>query len=159
MRPQGAGSRCHGWTHTQEAFSADLAQARSAVEAADRRAAAAEKRALLEIEQERQARIKAGKQVESLRGQAAEADTRARQIALEQAEGIAKLQAKLDAAVAAEGALRQANEALALDARDLRDRLAASQQDVTRYRTEAQTVQALVERLAAPRARPKRTAA
>jgi uncharacterized membrane protein len=113
----------------------------------------------LEIEQERQARIKADKLVESLRGQAAEADARARQIALEQAEGTAKLHAKLDAAVAAEGALRQANEALALEVRDLRDRLAASLQDVTHYRTEAQTVQALVERLAAPRARSKKTAA
>lgn len=53
----------------QEAFSADLAKARQSVEAADARSAAAEKRALLEIDQERQLRAKADKLINTLRTQ------------------------------------------------------------------------------------------
>lgn len=49
----------------QDGFSADLAKARETVEAADRRASTAEKRALMEVEQERQARAKADKHADS----------------------------------------------------------------------------------------------
>lgn len=63
----------------QDAFSTDLAKAREAVDAADQSATAAEKRALLEIEQERQARAKAEKQVEALRTQFTQGDALERQ--------------------------------------------------------------------------------
>lgn len=143
----------------QEAFSADLAKAREAVEAADRRAAAAEKRALLEIEQERQARAKSDKLAESLRSQLAQSESRGRQAALQHAETIAKLQAQLDAAYVAQQALEQINQAVDQEVRTTREQLLASQQEATRYRAEAQTVQSVLERLAlaAPAASPKVT--
>lgn len=140
----------------QESFSADLAKAREAVDAADRRAAAADKRALLEIEQERQARTKADKQVETLRGQLAQAAARDRQVALEHAEAIARMQAKLDTALAAEIASKQAQQATEHDLRDVREQLQASQQEATQYRTQAHTMQALLDRVMVPAPAPSK---
>lgn len=134
----------------QEAFSTDLAKAREAVEAADQRAAAMDKRALMEIEQERQARAKADKQVEALRARLSAAEARDRQGALEQAEAIARLQARCDAAAATAGAQLRTNEALDQELRRTREELLASQQEATRYRAEAHTVQALLDRLSPP---------
>ena len=139
----------------QEGFSADLAKAREAVESADRRAAAADKRALMEIEQERQARGKADKQVEALRGQLAASEGRDRQAALERAEAIARLQSRLEAAMAAEKEVLQARQALEQELAGVREQLLASQQEATRYRAEAQTVQALLDRLATTASKPK----
>lgn len=136
----------------QEAFSGDLAKAREAVEAADQRAAAMDKRALMEIEQERQARAKADKQVEALRAVLSVAEARERQGALEQAEAIARLQAKCDAATAANAAQLRTNDALDQELRRAREDLLASQEAATRYRTEAHTVQALLDRLSSPAA-------
>ena len=133
----------------QEAFSADLAKAREAVEAGDRRAAAAEKRALLEIEQERQTRVKSDKQVEALRVQMSAVETRERQAAVAQAESIAKLEARCGAAVSTEQGLRQSAQSLEQELRSMREQLLAAQQDATRYRTQAETVQALLDRLGA----------
>jgi DNA repair exonuclease SbcCD ATPase subunit len=141
----------------QEGFSADLAKAREAVEAADHRAAASDKRALLEIEQERQARGKADKQVEVLRAQLAASEARDRQAALEHAEAVARLQARLEAAMAAEKELLQARQTLGHELSGVREQLLASQQEATRYRAEAQTVQGLVDRLAATASQPKGT--
>ena len=141
----------------QEGFSADLAKAREAVEAADRRAAAADKRALLEIEQERQARGKADKQAEALRGQLAASEARDRQAALEHAEAVARLQARLEAAMAAERGLLQARQALDQELGGTREQLLVSQQEATRYRAEAQTAQCLVDRLSAEASQPKGT--
>jgi chromosome segregation ATPase len=138
----------------QDGFSADLAKAREAVTAADQRAAAAEKRALLEIEQERQARAKADKQAETLRTQTSASEARERQAALEHAEALARLQAKCDAASSAEGDLRSANQALEQQLRVLREQLLLSQQDATRYQAEAQTVQAVLDRLTVSAAPP-----
>lgn len=134
----------------QEAFSADLAKAREAVDTADRRAAVAEKRALLEIEQERQARSKADKLAEALRAQVTQGEARERQAALEHAEGMARLQAQLDVAHAAHKALQQAAEAQDRELRTMRDQLLTSQQEATRYRTEARTVQSVLDRLTTP---------
>jgi prefoldin subunit 5 len=134
----------------QEGFSSDLAKAREAVDAADRRAAATEKRALLEIEQERQARAKAEKQVDALRAQVSQGDARERQATLEHAESIARLQSKCDTVSAAHRALQQANQALEQELRGTREQLQASQHEATHYRTEAQTVQAVLERLTTP---------
>lgn len=133
----------------QEAFSADLAKAREAVEAGDRRAAAAEKRALLEIEQERQARAKADKLVEALRTQVSAVEARERQAALAHAESAAKLEARCSAAASTELGLRQSAQLLEQELRTLREQLLANQQDVMRYRTQAETVQALLDRLGA----------
>lgn len=70
----------------QEAFSADLARARGDIETAQERAAAAERRALMEIEQERQARDRADKAAENLRDKLSEAEGRERKQSLEHAE-------------------------------------------------------------------------
>ena len=127
------------------------------MEAADRRAGAADKRALMEIEQERQARAKADKQVEALRGQLAASEARDRQAALEHAETIARLQARLEAVLAAEKEHLLAREALEQELGDVREQLLASQQEAARYRIEAQTVQGLVDRLAATAPQPRGT--
>ncbi len=141
----------------QEGFSADLAKAREAVEAADRRAAAADKRALIEIEQERQARAKADKQVETLRAQLAAIEARDRQAALEHAEATARLQSRLETSMTSEKELLQARQALEHELGGMREQLLTSQQEATRYRVEAQTVQGLVDRLAATAPQPKGT--
>jgi hypothetical protein len=134
----------------QEGFSADLAKAREAVDAAQERAAAAERRALLEIEQERQARSKADKTSEALRGQLAQAESRERQASLEHTEAFTRQQAQLQAAEAVHQAAQAQLKQLEEQVSSLQDRLATSQQQVTRYRTEAETVQGLLERLAPP---------
>lgn len=132
----------------QEAFSADLAKAREAVDAAQERAAAAERRALLEIDGERQARARSDKTAESLRDRLAEAEGRERQQALEHAEVSTRLQMEL---TAAKTALQQAQHGAADHQRDiasLRQQLAEVQQAAARHHAEAQTLQALVARLA-----------
>lgn len=140
----------------QESFSGDLAKAREAVDAADRRAAAADKRALLEIEQERQARAKADKQVEALRTQNSQREARERQAALEHAEAVARLQSKCDATSADHKSMQQANRTLEQELRGAREQLQTSQQEAAHYRTEAQTVQAVLERLTVSTRAPSR---
>lgn len=145
----------------QEGFSAELAKVRDAVAQADQRAAAAERRALLEVEQERQARAKADKQADALRAQVATLEAQERQKGLAHAEAEARLQAQVDAQSSAAQRQVAANESLQLQVAQLRDQLQASQQEATKYRAEAETVQALLSRLtpsAAPKApRQKRT--
>lgn len=138
----------------QDGFSADLAKARDAVEAADRRSSSAERRALLEIDQERQARAKAEKQAESARAQVAEAQARHLQVSLEHAETVGRLQAQCDAAVAAEDAQRRARDADAQALRDVRTQLLSSEQEAVRHQAEAQALKGLLERvtLQAPQA-------
>ncbi|WP_253278130.1 DNA-binding protein [Variovorax paradoxus] len=79
-------------------FSAELAKARAAVDVANGRSDAAERRALLEIDQERQARIKADKQLDALRGQLAQTEGRHRESMLAQADAVTRLQVRADAA-------------------------------------------------------------
>ena len=131
----------------QEGFSAELTKVRDAVTQADQRAAAAERRALMEVEHERQARAKADKQAEALRGQVAALEAQERQNGLAHAEATTRLQAKCE--TLASTAQRQAaeNETLQHQLSQLRDKLQASQQDATKYRTEAETVQALLQRV------------
>lgn len=140
----------------QEAFSADLASAREAVEAADRRAAASDKRALLEVEQERQARSKADKLVESVRAQLGQAEQRERHGALEQAEAVARLQSQLSAAADAQRTATDLNAQLRSEGESLRQQLTTSREEAARYRAEAETVRLLVERLA-PSSTPAQT--
>lgn len=131
----------------QEAFSTELAKVRDAVAQADQRAAAAERRALLEVEQERQARHKADKQAEALRGQVATLEAQDRQKGLAHAESTARLQAQVDTLQTAAQRQGADSEALQRQVAQLRDQLQASQHDATKYRAEAETVQALLQRL------------
>lgn len=120
---------------------------RDAVAQSDQRAAAAERRALLEVEQERQARSKAEKQTESLRGQMASLEAQERQKGLANAEAVARLQGQLEALQST--AQRQGidNESLQRQVEHLRNQLQASQQDAIKFRAEAEAVQALVKQL------------
>jgi chromosome segregation ATPase len=103
----------------------------------------------MEIEQERQSRSQADKQVEALRAQLAQGEARERAAALENADVITRLQAKCDAAQAAASATQQECAALKHEVSTAREQLQASQQEVTRYRAEAQSVQAVIDRLTA----------
>lgn len=133
--------------HQQEAFSADLAKAREDVKAAQGRAGAAERRALLEIEQERQARARAEKTAESLRDKLGQAESRERQQSLEHAEATTRAQMELNAKSAALQRALEAQEALTCDAEALRRQLGEVQQASARHEAEAQTLKRLVERL------------
>lgn len=136
----------------QEGFSADLAKAREAVESAQERAAAAERRALLDIEQERQARTKADKLVEALRGQLSQVESRERQALLEHTESFARQQAQLQATESSHQSAQAQRGQLEQQVRSLQEQLAASQQEAMRCRTEAETVQGLLARFGPPAA-------
>ncbi len=134
----------------QEAFSADLAKAREDVDAAQERAGAAERRALLEIEQERQARARADKTAEGLRDKLGQAEARERQQSLEHTEAATRAQMELNAKSAALQRALEAQEALANDAEALRRQLGEAQQASARHEAEALTLKILVERLTPP---------
>lgn len=131
----------------QEAFSADLAKAREAIEAAQERASAAERRALLEIEQERQARARADKTAEGLRDKLGQIEARERQQSLEHAEVATRAQMELNAKNVALQRALEVQEALEREADALRRQLGHVQQASARHEAEAQTLKTLVERL------------
>ena len=112
----------------QDGFAAELAKAREAVEAANERAAGAERRALKEIEQERQARARADMASEALREKLGEAEVRERQQALAHAEATTRLQIELNAARAALQDAQKAHGGLERQVAELRGLLAESQQ-------------------------------
>lgn len=143
----------------QERFSNELEKARTAVEAAHDRAAAAEKRALLEVEHERQARIKADRTTETLRGQLAQAEARERDSALRHTEAYTRLQANLSAAEAARESALAEGRALTQRLAELEQRLEAANQDSMRHRTEASMAKELIARMAPPeqKSSPKAT--
>lgn len=140
-----------------EGFSAELGKVRDAVSQADQRAASAERRALLEIEQERQARTKAEKQAEALRTHVGTLEAREREKDLAHTEATTRAQAQVDALQSTIRRQDADNASLQHQSAQLRDQLQATQQDVTRYRTEAETVQALLQRVSpGPKAAPRR---
>lgn len=125
-----------------------MAKAREAIDAANARADGAERRALLEIEQERQARAKMEKLTEALRSQLVKAETRQREQALAQADTTGRLQAKLDAALQANQQLTAGAEQAAGEADTLRAQLAQVQREALQHKTEVAAVRQFVERLA-----------
>lgn len=129
------------------AFSADLAKAQVAVEVANTRADAAERRALLEIDEERQARAKAEKQLEALRGLAAKEGARHREVELEQADALGRLRAQFDAAQVSIRELSAARLQIAgqLEATS-RELIEASQRAVAN-KAEADTMRSMLERM------------
>ena len=107
----------------RESFSADLAKSREAVEVANARADAGERRALLEVDQERQAGTRAEKQTEAVRTQLAAAESRQRDSALEGADTITRLQSKLNSAEAASAVAADANRGLSDELRTMPEQL------------------------------------
>lgn len=132
----------------QDGFSADLAKAREAVDAADKRATASERRALMEIEQERQARTKTDKQAEVLRGQLGQAEAKERKQALEHAQAVAHLQSAVDALQATDSAQQKTLADLEATLAATRTELMASRNEATRAQAEARTLQGVIDRLA-----------
>lgn len=133
--------------HLQAGFSADLASAREAVDAADTRAAATERRALMEIEQERQARAKADRQVEVLRSQITLNESKERQQTLEHAEAVARLQALVESLQGAERVRQKALTDLEATLVTVQAELVGSRNETTRAQAEARTLQGVVDRL------------
>lgn len=131
----------------QDGFAAELGKARVTVEAANERAAGAERRALKEIEQERQARARADKVVDELRDKLAGAEGRERQNSLANAEASTRLQMELNTAKSALERSLESREELDSALAQLRKRLAVAEDLATRYQVEAQTLQGLVQRL------------
>ncbi len=134
----------------QDGFSAELAKTRDAVEAANERAAAAERRALKEIEQERQARARADSAAEAARQKLSEVEAAAREQAVQNAAKATRLEIDANQARLALDAAVKARDSLGQQVAELRQQLADSQQAASRYKAEAQTLQALVERLTPP---------
>jgi len=131
----------------QEAFSADLAKARADIESAQERASATERRALLELNQERQARARADKATEAVRAKLGEVEGRERQQALDHASTVTRLQAEL---TANSSALLRSQETQADGQNELaalRAELADAKQGLARHHAEARTLQALLDRL------------
>lgn len=131
----------------RERFSADLAKSRDAVDAANARADAADRRALLEIDQERQARARAEKSLETFRLQSAQAEDRLRSETQTMTETNAKLSAKVDAFEAANRDLRSQADRAAETTDALRGQLRTAENDAARAKTEAETLQGVLSRL------------
>jgi len=129
------------------AFSADLAQAQGAVEAANARADTAKRRALLEIDDERQARAKAEKQLETVRGQAVKEGARHREVELEQADALGRLRAQFDAAQVSIRELSAGRLELSDQLDATARELAEAKQLASAHKAEAETVRSMLERM------------
>jgi DNA repair exonuclease SbcCD ATPase subunit len=127
-------------------FRAELDAARKAVDTANLRADAAERRCNLEIDQERQARLKADKATDAMRSQLAASDARLRATELASAEQVARLQTALDAAQRGQAELHATVDRFQQELPSLQSALTASQQVADRHQTEAQTLRALLDR-------------
>lgn len=135
-------------TQLQERFSNELEKARQSADAAHARAAAAEKHALLELEQERQARLKADRVTETLRVQLAQAEARERESALQHTEAFTRQQARLMAVEAAHESVLAEGRAHEQRVATLLDHLEVAKQEATRFRAEASMVKELLDRMA-----------
>jgi chromosome segregation ATPase len=129
------------------AFSADLAKAQGAVEGANARADAAERRALLEIDESRQSRAKAEKQLEALRGQAARESSRHRDVELEQADALGRVRAQFETAQESTRTLSTERLQLSEQLDAVSRELAEARQVATAARAEAETMRSMLERI------------
>ncbi|KQY80936.1 DNA-binding protein [Pelomonas sp. Root1444] len=134
----------------QDGFTAELAKTREAVEAANERAAGAERRALKEVEQERQARARADTAAEAARQRLAEVEAAAREQAVQHAAKATRLEIDANQAKLALNMAAQARDELNREVATLQQQLADRQQAASRYQAEAKTLQALIERLTPP---------
>ncbi len=126
-------------------FSGELEKGRQAIAAADERAAGAQRHALMEVEQERMARVRLDKLAEALRGQLTELESRRSNQAAEASSATARLQAELDAAQLNARGQADVIERHGQVMADTLLQLAAAQQKAVQYKAEAQTLRALME--------------
>jgi len=132
----------------QDGFSADLAKAREATEAANARADAAERRALLDIDQERQARSRAEKSLETLRAQSAQTEERFRAEAQSATEASVRQNARIETLERSNQELAGQAERAAATGDALRVQLRMAEDEAARARAEAQTLQRVIDRIA-----------
>ncbi len=124
-------------------FSAELEKGRAAIEAANERAAGAERGALREIEQERTGRAVAERQLEGVRTKLAETERQSQAKALEFVTANTRLNAELEAAKAT-----VKNVAASLEAQGLQ--LQVAQQHASQFKAEADTLRRLVDKFKPP---------
>lgn len=134
----------------QDGFSAELAKTREAADAANERAAGAERRALKEIELERQARTRADNVAAAARQKLSEVEAAAREQAVQNAAKATRLEIDANQAKLALDVVVKARDDLGRQVAELRQLLADSQQAASRHQAEARTLQALVERFTPP---------
>jgi len=134
-------------------FSAELDKGRAAIEAADVRAAGAERRALREIEQERTQRAAAEKQLEALRIRLGDTERQGQAKAMEFATTNTRISAELDAVKTTVGRLTATCDEQA-------QLLQTAQQQASQFKAEAETLRALVAQFKPTKvtARPRRAA-
>ena len=132
----------------QEGFSADLAKSREAVEQVQHRADAAERKSMLEIDQERQAKLKAEKLADGHKAQIATLESSARDAALESSTAIARLKAALDAAEHARATLSEDNTKLTSNLEQARGEVGQVREQLVHSQAAASAAQALLDRLA-----------
>ncbi|MBA4108721.1 MAG: hypothetical protein C0487_03875 [Leptothrix sp. (in: Bacteria)] len=130
-------------------FSAELEKGRAAIETANERAVAAERRALREIDQERSGRAAAEKQLEGARVKLAETERQHQAKALEFVTANTRISTELEAAK-----ITVQNLATTVD--DQGQQLQNSQQQVSQFKAEADTLRSLVEQFRPASARTKR---
>jgi DNA repair exonuclease SbcCD ATPase subunit len=144
----------------RESFSADLAKSQETVERANSRADHAERRAMLEIDQERQAKARSDKQVEILKAQVGQLETQIREREHAETTETASQRAALERAEQARQVLQAANEALRIDAQAGIGELQTLQESVIRLSAQNATLQSMIDRFdvrpAPPANRPVR---
>jgi len=131
----------------QGTFSRDLAKAQQMSQEAVTRAKAVERKALLEVDQERQQRQKAEKLLEKIRAQALDGQRQARDAALAQAQEIGNLKSRLTTVQDDALASKQASDAAQARIQRLTTELDAAVHRSTRFEAEANTIRAVIDRL------------
>lgn len=153
-------SRQQQLQQAQAAFSADLllardaaaaaeSRARDAITAAETRADAATRRALLEIDQARQALVRAERQRDGLQADIAAQAERNREDQVLQARAATQLQERLTEATSTVAVLRQNVEAAHAELGNVRLQLVAEQRTAGDLRAEASTLRQVVSELSA----------
>lgn len=133
----------------QESFSADLASARDATTVAERRADAANRRALQEVDDARQAARKTERQRDQLHVELATASERLRAADVEHAGAAAQLQARIEGMHSDQASLLKQAEAMGNDLAVTRRELAQSRQESGASRAEAQALREVVAQMSA----------
>ena len=133
----------------QESFSADLASTRDATKAAEQRADAANRRALQEIDDARQAARKSEKQRDQLQIELTTASDRLRAADVVHAGAAAQLQARIEGMQSEHALLLQRTEAMTDELSVARQDLAHSRQESGASMAEAQALREVVAQMSA----------
>lgn len=131
----------------QAGFSAELEKVHQAGRAAEERVAASERRALLDVDKERQARIKAEKAVDVVTSKLEAAEAQWREQLRQHGESMTSVKLELNTARETGQQMAAAKVQLEAELGAVRQQLSESQQSAASSAAEAATLKALVERL------------